>query len=1830
MSDQDLSGFDGCNDIAVIGMAGRFPCAPDLETFWRNLVNGVEAISFFSDDEMEAGDLTPEELNDPNFVKARAILDDVEMFDAPFFNIPAREAEWMDPQQRMFLEYAWSAIEDAGYNPGAYEGLIAVYAGVSANTYLLSRATRVGSATDLFNIILANDKDHLSTRVSYKLNLRGESITVQSACSTSLVAVHLACQSLLSGQSDMAIAGGVTIRFPQKIGYLYQKGMVSSPDGHCRAFDHKAQGTVSGNGVGIVVLKRLNEALDDNDSIRAVIKGSAVNNDGNLKVGYMAPSIEGQADVISKALSMAGVSPDTIGYVEAHGTGTPIGDPIEVEALTKAYRQWTSRKQFCVLGSVKTNVGHLDGTAGVAGLIKTILALEHKQLPPTLHFEKSNPSIDFENSPFFVGSNLIPWKRGETPLRAGVSSFGIGGTNAHVILEEAPPQLPFDDPRSLQIIPISAKSPVSLRLMAEELARRLAADPDLNLADVSYTLTIGRQEFPYRRFVVAEICAEAAEAFRASARIQPPAAQSKQSARVVFMFPGQGTQSPNLAKEIYYCEGVFRRHVDLCAEILKPQLNADLRKLLYPERGIADESTELLHHPEFTLPTLFTIEYALAQLWMSYGISPQAMIGHSYGEYVAACLAGVFTVEDALTLSVARGRLMQRLAAGAMVAIRLSEEDAKKFLTDSLSIAAVNSSDACVMSGSVEAVEGLKLRLAEQRIACREMPAKFAFHSALVEPILAEFVAIVDRMNRKSPAIPYVSSVSGQWITPEEATDSAYWANQMRSTVRFSDGLDKLSQEGFNLFLEAGPEQTLCAFVRQRLGRGVTALPSLSRSNGAISDRRALLDSLGRLWTAGAVINWTALYNDQRRRRLPLPTYRFDRQRYWIETALPARTERRVESASGVAAPGGHSDNVEQRPERGDYKHAVDRSRLLNAYEAPRTEIEQRVAAVWGEVLGLDGIGVRDNLYDLGGDSLLATQIFSRIQQSISSDVTLANVLSQQTVAELAAVIAMKSAGERKNEERARPPIVRAPRDGELPLSFSQLRLWFLDRATPGTPLYNLSIAVRATARLDLVALQRSVNEIVRRHEALRTTFSTVKGQPVQVIAERMELPIYMVDLTEAPESAREAAAQQAVMREVALPFDLVSGTLLRFSLIRLKADVHVILLTIHHIVSDAWSLSIFIRELGVLYEAFRNGRPSPLPEMQIQYTDFAYWQREWLRDDILVGQIEYWKKQLSGSLPVLALPTDRPRPPVRTPRGGAKVFLLAPATARELKELSRREGVTLFMTLLAGVKAWLYRYSAAQEIIIGSPIAGRTHPELEPLIGFFLNMLVLRTDLTGNPRFRELLHRVEQVTLGAYANQDVPFEKLVEALQPERSGAYSPLFQVLFNFQNTPPPAIEVSGLALSPVQVDSEIARFDLLLNANEAPDGIVWSVQYSTDLFDGSTIDRMIAQFEVLLRNIAAQPDCRVDELDMLTEDEKQKLAEQASRIEEASGARLKAARRKSIGSSQERFVRIGQLDESQELPLLIQQVAGEVSLNGWLAKNRDEVERLLLTHGAILFRGFNSMSASNLKQLAMLVSPDVLDYTYRSTPRTKVDDKVYTSTEYPAHQPIPLHNENSYTTSWPMKIWFYCALPSQQGGETPIGDSRKIFQMLDPKIKQRFMDKGVMYVRNYGEGLDLSWQEVFQTNDKAEVERYCRSAGMEFQWKSGDRLRTSQRCHSVGVHPKTGETVWFNQAHLFHMSVLGEDMFEALLDAFGEEGLPRHAYYGDGSPIEFSALDEIRAVHDRAVQTFAWKEGDLLMVDNMLVAHGRNPYTGPRKILVVMAEPFGTSDDHSQLF
>jgi len=1915
-------------EIAIVGLAGRFPGAPDVDSFWRNIRDGVESVTRFSDDELRARGVPQATLDDPSFVKAGVRLDGIGLFDAGFFGYTPREAEQLDPQQRLFLECAWEALEHAGHAAERIDVPVGVYAGDGPNLYLMQHllpslgGAATGQIAELLSLMSGNSPGSLCTRVAYKLNLRGPAVTLQTACSTSLVAVHTACQALLARDCDMALAGGVWLNLLQDGGYRHQAGAILSPDGHCRAFDAQAAGTLIGSGAGLVVLKRLDDALRDGDTVHAVIKGSAANNDGADKVGFTAPGVRGQADVIRAAQLVADVPADSIGYVEAHGTGTVLGDPIEVAALTQAFRAGTARRGFCALGSVKTNIGHLDAAAGIAGLIKAVLALKHRTLPPSLNFERPNPQIDFAASPFRVDTEARPWPEGATPRRAGVSGFGIGGTNVHVVLEEAPAAEPARDDGDWQVLPLAARDEAALRMARQRLAAHLQAHPEQALAEVAHTLQAGRQAFARRSAVVANAPALAAQMLEAPEPAGPPVGQAPE---LVFLFPGGGAQHVRMGEALYRRSALFRGEIDRCCELLVPELGLDLREILYPAEADEAAAQARLARIELTQPALFVIEYALARWWMSLGATPSLMIGHSLGEYVAACLAGVFRLEDALHIVAVRGRLMQSLPAGAMTSVPLAEAELAPWLGDGCDLAAVNGEQLCVLAGPVDAIERVEARLRDAGHPPRRLHVGIASHSAMVEPIVAELERTIAAVPRQAPQLPFISNATGRTITAQEAVDPHYWGRHLRGAVRFVDGLRAVFAVPGRALLEVGPGATLSGLARQHpasaAARGIWA--SQAHPQQQARNAQQLAGTVAAAWVAGVAIDWDAWREGPAPRRVPLPTYAFQRQRYWVEAGEPAQSagdifyapswQRTAPTEPADAAPGhvlvlgqvdsitasvlaqlrrrgarvsfaqpgarferGAAQQYSVRPaERADIEallralqadapltrvlhlwslgnesldtgylsllalaqaleahpaplaltvvtdgvedvtgleplspgkatllgiakvmgqelpqlarrvvdvqlpapeseaedrlaqrlvdeagsddavvawrgphrwikryeplpgglpvrqrlrrggvylitgglggvglalarhlasawqaklvllgrtplpvraewerlandegqpvvlrrrlqqllaleasgaevltlaadvndagqlrdalaavhrrfgpvqgvvHAVvqpgrgmiaqrtralveaafapkiqgtqallaalrgepldfvvlcssvasligglgrsdyaganafldalavasrraegpplfsvnwdawrdvgialdmdmpdgvgldERSgvaafeRIVNgpdlpqtvvsvtplqrrlgpldkgmlaaiedlpaaparaghprpvlptAYAAPEGALEDSLAALWTELIGIAPIGRDDNLFELGGDSLLAIRLLARVRKAHGVELHPAAFFKAPTLAALAAAIG--------GQAQASTAIARSTTGAVAPMSIAQQGQWFLWQLAPGNTAYHVGGGLGLSGPLDVPALLQALRSLVRRHEGLRTVFREGEGGVLeQVVLEKVDIDLPSIDLATLDDAARASRHRETVQQVARSAFDLRRGPLLRGALLRTAPGEHQLLLMLHHIVCDAWSVELMLDELAQLYAAALDGRDAALPAPEIRYADFAAWQRQWLADGEGERQLAWWRRQLAAPHAVLSLPADRPRT-AASGSGAARHRLdLPPDLLAALKQRVADSGATLFMGLLAAFQALLFRHTGQPELRVGVPVASRHRPETARVVGFFINTLVLPARLAAHTPLGELLAQVRDTALEAQAHQDLPFDHLVEALRPPRLPNVTPLFQVMFNHlgQGGKAPA-GWPALQVRRIDLAERAAPFELTLETQELDDGSLRAdFRYADALFDAATIARLAAHYEALLRALVARPQGRVGEVEL----------------------------------------------------------------------------------------------------------------------------------------------------------------------------------------------------------------------------------------------------------------------------------------------------------------------------------------------------------------------------
>jgi amino acid adenylation domain-containing protein len=1989
-------------EVAITGMSGRFPGAGGVDEFWQNLKNGLLSTTFFSDEELGRAGVETGVLTSDNYVGARGILEDIENFDAYFFGYSPLEAELLDPQIRLFYEICWEALEDAGCDPAIFPGTIGVYAGATSNRWWQVLAVLSGKS-DILGQYTAKylfDKDFLSSRISYRLNLKGPAVAVQTACSTGLAAVDLACRGLLTAQCDAALAGAVSV-LPEmmKRGYIYEEGLIYSPDGYCRAFDARANGTVFADGGGVVFLRRLEDALSDGDSIHVVIKGFGTNNDGIDKSSYTAPSVDGQAAAIEVALYMAEVEPGSVTYVETHGAGTPIGDPIEIEALKTAFN--TDRRQYCAIGSVKTNIGHLDTAAGIAGLIKTVLALKHRLIPASLHFQTANPAIDFENSPFYVNAELREWRCNGQPLRAGVSSFGVGGTNVHVILEEVPPPPVSSESRPWQLILLSARTEAALGRVGRNFAGYVKAKPGLNLTDAAYTLMKGRRAFEHRRMLVCSQAKEVVETLSADetpeAKLQSETHEVKGTKRAVLMFPGLGNQYVNMARGLYDREPVFRQEMDRCFELLDNLVDDDIRDILYPPGHPSQELThpapsghpsqEGRHTPPFghpsqegingmevAQPVIFAVEYALARLLMAWGIEPYAMIGYSFGEYTAACIAGVFSLRDALRLIAVRGELIRRIPVGAMLSVPLPREKLSPLMPADLSLA-IDNGPSCIVAGTSEAVALFEGEMKKRHALCMRVPITHAVHSHLMEPVLKAFEREVGHIQLSEPKIPFISNVTGTWMSLKDAVTPGYWAKQLRQSVRFADGLGEVLKDKSSLFIEVGPGRLLSSLVRQhpdRTPRHMT-VNLLRQADDEAADEYYLLKMIGRIWLYGGSVDWHEFYAGQRRRKLHLPTYPFERRRYWLEgdpykirqdrasaETRPAKRpdiadwfyvpcwkrsvisevtggeaeghhrwlvlarddpfasrfigrlrqdghevtlvrpgQRFVEEEDGsytvaagqerdyetllesLQASGGVPDrivhlwsltgedkfsqgngNLEQcfdlgfysliylcralssidpeaevqvtvvtnqlqqvmgekvlAPERAvllgpvqvipvefprfscrcidiaipqstkeeerwlverlieelrgnmtdplvayrgrcrltrtfepaplrqsapaasiaprlrrggvylitgglggigltlarhlaeavqcklvltgrsafpgpqtwpqyldthgssdrlaakirrlrdlealgaevlvfsvdvtdlegmgrvvehtrrrfgaingvihaaglpgggviqlktrraadsvllpkvegalvldrvlrdteldffilcssinavlpilgqvdycaanafldvfaHYKDTVDggctvsvnwdawqqvgmaaeaaqgsgaenplkdgimptegieaftrilakaaglpqvvvstrdlsarigalkvaaaallagdsegpefhvaghaRPDIGSKYVAPTTAAEQRLAAVWQRLLGIEQVGIDDDFFELGGDSLKALAIANVIHKETRIKISLAEFFKHPTIKRLAPYCRGVS-GDRH------VPIQAVEEREFYRLSASQQRMFILNQFIE----YNIHYELEVEGRLDRDRFERAIGQIIHRHESLRTSFDMVMGEPVQIIRPFEAVDFKIKYFEEADEIER------IIEEEVYRPFDLTEAPLLRLALVNLAGTKtgHLVLLNIHHMAADGISIGIFAREFSRFYEG------EELPPLSLRYRDFCQWEQEIFQTRRFRQQEAYWLSIFpgDGQLPVLNMPTDYPRPAMQSFEGSSVLFEMAAEDVKALGALLAQAEVSLFMVLMAVYNTLLFRYTGQEDVAVGTIVAGREHPDVEALIGIFINTLAIRTYPAGSKTFKEFLHGVKGVILAAFQNQQYPFGELLEKVDLKRDLSRTPLFEVMLILQNMESPSPAVEGWQFSPYDLSARQirqpvhAQHDITLWVVEREEGLWFNLEYCKKLFRRQTMERFAGHFLKILREIRRDTGLRLSAVELMTRQEKRQI-------------------------------------------------------------------------------------------------------------------------------------------------------------------------------------------------------------------------------------------------------------------------------------------------------------------------------------------------------------------
>lgn len=1205
------------NAIAVVGMAARFPGANTLSAFWDNLRRGEESIVTLSEDDLLAEGIPEKALANHAYVRRAALVDGIDEFDSDFFGFTPQVARSTDPQHRLFLQTAFHAIEDAGYDPANIEGSVGVYATSTTSGYLLHNIMSnhdpnvvmgQGITFDMVNLSLQNDKDYLATKVAHAFNLRGPALSVQTACSSALVAVHLACQSILNGECEMALAGGASLRIPHHVGYWYAPGSMVSPTGHCRPFDVRSDGTIFGSGVGVVVLKSLQDAVDDDDRIHAVIRGSALNNDGATKMTYAAPNAAGQADVVAEAQAVADVDSSTVSYIETHGTGTPLGDPIEIEGLRQAFEvSEETRSGPCYVGSVKSNIGHLESAAGIASLIKAILCLKNRAIPATLHYTSPNPELHLDRGPFKVRGEYGPWEW-DGVLRAGVSSFGVGGTNAHVVLEEAP-AVPASTPTpGPQVLLMSARSTDALQQSRSALAAELSG-AEVSMADVAYTLT-RRRKGDVRMAAVVKDQQDAITVLEAAEHdnvfISESAPSTDNSDHVVFLFPGQGAQHIGMARGLYESEPVFAEHFDRCATGFGDELGVDLRAAIF------DGTARDLERTDRTQPALFTVEYALAKLFETYGVRPAALAGHSIGEYVAGTIAGVFDIETAIKVVSMRARLMHAAPRGVMVAVALSPDALAEHLGDDVDIAAINEPGGCVVAGSEESIRQFSDRLTERGIVARRVRTSHAFHSRLMDSMIPEFNGFLSRQTLREPQIPLLSNVTGTWLAAGEATNPATWARQVRSTVRFADEVDVLLADPNRILVEVGPGGTLTASATRhpRWSSGHRAVRLMRHHAQNRDDRDAFLLSLGQLWEAGVEVDWAPLRGGQRPQLLTLPGYPFERQRHWIEHRVTSGWVAEAAVTNGTAASAGAAE-------------------VTQAGKNGQSSMEATLQRIWGQCLGLSSVDRKANFFELGGDSLVAISV-AMTAGNEGLDLTPQDLYDNQTVAALAkALTARYAAGglaRQSLSDVTHPPV---------PPNIS----YFLEHGVKERGQWRVPLLLRLRADIQVDDVRSVLTAVTNHHDALRLRLVERAGTWEQVVGEPQELvELATRSLPEdvSPGSAQEREALLRILNEQIGEQDLSSPPLSATYVRGVPGGSCYLAISLHAIAADIASRETLVADIFTAFGQRLAGQEISLEAVTTSWTEWSQRCAALAVHPAVVESRDFWlETATAASLPV-------------------------------------------------------------------------------------------------------------------------------------------------------------------------------------------------------------------------------------------------------------------------------------------------------------------------------------------------------------------------------------------------------------------------------------------------------------------------------------------------------------------------------------------------------------------------------------------------------------------
>lgn len=1511
---------DAREAVAVVGMAGRFPGAGDLEQLWRNLCEGRESISFFEPGELGPG-IEERLRHAPDYVRARGIIEGAELFDASFFGISPLEAKVSDPQQRVFLELAHHALENAGYDPLRYKGLIGVYAGVGDNHYyttnLLTHPELLVRAGKLA-VEYGNEKDYIALRTAYLLDLRGPAVSMNTACSTTLLAIDLAYRALRDYECDIALAGGIDIGIPQKSGFIYTEGGTFARDGHCKPFDADATGTMFCDGAGIVVLKRLSDALKDGDTIYAVIEGSGKNNNGSRPASFLAPSVEGQAEAIALAQAAANIDIENIGYIEAHGTGTPVGDPIEVQALSIVFQRKTQKKQFCAIGSIKGNIGHPTNAAGVAGFIKAALVLDREQIPATLHYITPNPRIDFARSPFRVADRLIAFPRTDQPRYTAVSSFGFGGTNVHIILGEAPARTVARDARPMQLLPVSARTPAALDALSASLSQHFQSAQVDSLADGAFTLQVGRRQMAMRRFVVAGSTAEAAQFF---ALPDPRRGATKRCERrdppIAFLFGGQGTQYVNMGQNLYAGEPLFRAVVDHCCEILKPHLGRDLRELLYPKPGDDETARASLQDTFYTQPSLFVIEYALARFWESLGIRPAIMVGHSIGEFVAATLAGVWELEDVLRIVALRGRLMQSLPRGTMMAVRAGVDAVAPRLSSTVQVASNNAPSLCVISGPDADVQMLREQLEADKIICRPLHTSHAFHSAMMDPMVEPLRAEIAKVQLRAPSLPFVSTVTGELITEVEATSPAYWAHQARATVQFSKAASKLKELGHDLFLECGPRATLCALVRQHFaaGESCVAIPTLPDTHENNQEWTSMLFALGSLWLQGTIVDWDAFYANEDRRRIPLPGYPFERQRYWVDPAESSPRLAAPQHAVTAAEPSAPAEIAVSSPQpvaastRKERLCAriVDLISPISGHESGQLSTSSLFVEQGFDSLSLAQVsveidrefGIKIGFSKLMNDfptvemvaahleSVLPPEAFTSapavpVSPPVTSAQTnlspqhagptdpsvqaLANAVAEQgrilaSIQQTLALLTQKSGG------TAALPALKAEEGAPscVPATIPQRGIFYSSRLSDHlSASYNESVTLEIAGKIDEALIRRALERLVARHDALRATFDAAGAE--MRIASAAPLHVNVADLSSVPIESQAQQLRDLARKEAARAFPLPTGPFFRASIVQLGTQAAAVILTVHHIICDGWSIDVLIQDFCRFYSEDLSGTQEPMPPAP-SFVAYAAMAHRRAQGPEFEAARAYWARKFSQGLPALALPADLPRKPVREHRA-IRIDRTFPTTkVEQARAVAAEQGVSLFAVNVAALAILLAKLARQPRFVLALSTAEQPFLGQTQLVGHCVSLMPFLVELRPDEELLPFVRRIQHELAEATDHLSFTTVHLMEELVSTSRTRISPIPVGLTGIKKFRPDELDLRGYTLDYFGNPKSFESFEWYLSAMESGDGLEVHGHYDVELFREETIVGWLRDYEAIFTAIAEHSPARVFELAQL---------------------------------------------------------------------------------------------------------------------------------------------------------------------------------------------------------------------------------------------------------------------------------------------------------------------------------------------------------------------------